>query len=147
MTISTAPAPLSFAGDDSTVGFTITWKYFAKADVVATHRDSAGNETTWVLTTDYTLTAAGVSTGGTLTATTAPATGETLVLTPEPGNTQAKALPRGGTFPSPTVEPSPSAPKSFTLMMSENRAANVRAVSVPVASTVLPLWSVAVAPT
>jgi len=104
MSISTEPTPLSFNGDDSTVAFAITWKYFVKGDVVATLRDSAGAETVWVLDTDYTLTAAGVDAGGTLTATTAPATGETLVLTLEPSNVQASSFPIGGPFPSSTVE-------------------------------------------
>lgn len=104
MTISTEPAVLSYSGDDATVAFSITWKYFATTDVVATLRSSAGAETTWVLNTDYTLSAAGVDTGGTLTATTAPASGTTLVITLDPPNTQTSSLPRGGAFPSSTVE-------------------------------------------
>lgn len=104
MTVSTAPAPLSYAGDGTTTGFAITWKYFAKAHVVVTLRSSTGTETTWVLDTDYTLTPAGVSTGGTLTATTAPAASETLVIELEPPNTQDTDLPIGGPFPSTSVE-------------------------------------------
>jgi len=104
MTIATEPAPLSYNGDDSTVTFAITWQYFAKADVVVTHRGTTGTETTWVLDTDYTLTAAKVSTGGTLTATTAPATNETLVIELEPANTQDSSIPLGGPFPSTVVE-------------------------------------------
>ena len=104
MTISTASSPLSFNGDDTTTAFAITWKYFAKSDVVATLRSSTGTETVWALTTNYTLTDAGVDAGGTLTAVTAPATGETLVITLEPPNTQTASLPLGGPFPSPSVE-------------------------------------------
>lgn len=54
--------------------------------------------------TDYTLTAAGIDSGGTATSTTAHATGETVVITLEPPNTQDKSLPIGGPFPSRTVE-------------------------------------------
>src|SRR3990167_8182131 len=104
MTITTEPAPLSYSGNDSTTNFAITWMYFAKADVVATLRSSTGTETTWVLNTHYTLTDAGVDTGGTLTATTPPATNETLVISLDPSNTQDASLPRGGAFPSSTVE-------------------------------------------
>lgn len=104
MSIITEPAPLSFPGDDSTVDSPINWKYFKKSDVVATLRDSSGTETVWVLDTDYTLTDAGVDAGGTLTATTAHATGETLVVTLEPDNVQASSLPIGGLFPSVVVE-------------------------------------------
>lgn len=106
MTISTEPAPLPYSGNGSTTAFAITWKYFAKSHVVATLRSSAGVETLWVLDTDYTLTAAGVEAGGTLTATTAPATGETLVISLDPPNTQTSSLPLGGAFPSTTVEAS-----------------------------------------
>src|SRR5688500_15389028 len=98
MTVSTAPTPLSYSGDDSTTAFPITWKYNAKSHVVATLRSSAGTETTWVLTTNYTLTDPGAS--GTLTAVVAPATGETLVITLEPPNTQSSSFPLGGDFPS-----------------------------------------------
>jgi len=109
MTISTEAAPLSYNGDGSTISFAITWKYFAKADVVVTHRDTAGAETTWVLGTQYTLSDAGVSTGGTLTVVIAPtdytpATGEKLVIELEPANTQDSSIPLGGPFPSTVVE-------------------------------------------
>jgi len=104
MTISTAPAPLSFDGDDNTDDFAITWKYFAKADVVATLRGTGDSETTQVLDTDFTLTAAGDDSGGTLHMNTPPATGETLVVTLEPASVQETSLPLGGALPSADVE-------------------------------------------
>src|SRR3989304_4547580 len=104
MTISTEPTPLSYDGDDSTIAFPVTFKYFVKSHVIATLRSAAGTETVWVLNTDYTLTAADVDAGGTLTATTAPATNQTLVITLEPPNTQSESLPLGGSFPSSSVE-------------------------------------------
>ena len=104
MTITTEPVPLSYSGDDSTTDFAITFKYFAKSHVVVTLRDANDAETTWVLGTNYTLTDADVDTGGTLTATTAPATGETLVISLDPPNTQDSSFPVGGSFPSSTVE-------------------------------------------
>jgi len=102
MTNTTEATPLSYAGEDSTDDFAITWKYFAKAHIVATLRDSAAAETVQVLDTDYTLTAAGDT--GTLTMTTPPATDETLVITLEPPNTQLSDIPVGGNFPASTVE-------------------------------------------
>jgi hypothetical protein len=103
MTISTEPVPLSYDGDDVTVAFPVTWNYFAKSHVVATLRSSAGAETLWVLDTDYTLTDADQG-SGTLTATTAPATGETLIIDIDPPNTQEKSLPIGGAVPTPQIE-------------------------------------------
>lgn len=105
MSITSEPTVVfSYSGDDSTTDFAITTKYFSTADITVTLRDANDDETTWVLNTDYTLTAAGVSTGGTLTATSAPGTGETLVIEIDPANTQDSSLPRGGAFPSSTVE-------------------------------------------
>ncbi len=109
MTVSTEPAALSYSGDGATATFAITWKYFAKAHVVVTLRDSAGSEATWVLGTQYTLTDEGISTGGTLTVVTAPvdytpAANETLLIELIPPNTQDSSLPLGGPFPSSTVE-------------------------------------------
>lgn len=102
MTIATAPVPLKYNGDGTTTAFPVTWPYFAKSHVRATLRSAAGVETLWVEGTNYTLTAPGAS--GTLTATVAPATGETLLIDPNIPNTQDAALPLGGAFPSDTVE-------------------------------------------
>lgn len=104
MTIATAPSRLSYNGDDSTTDFPITWKYIQKSHVVATLRGTDDSETVWVLNTDFTLTDANVDAGGTLTATTPPATGETLIIDLSVPYTQDFALPLGGPFPSVTVE-------------------------------------------
>jgi hypothetical protein len=102
MTVSTAPTPLSYSTDGSPASYPITWKYNAKSHVVATLRSSAGVETVWALTTNYTLTDPGDT--GTLTPVVLPATGQTLVITLEPPNTQSSDIPLGGDFPSTTVE-------------------------------------------
>lgn len=102
MTVATAPTPLSYSTDGSPPSYPITWKYNAKSHVVVTLRSSAGVETVWVLTTNYTLTDPGDT--GTLTPVIIPATGQTLVITLEPPNTQSSDIPLGGDFPSVTVE-------------------------------------------
>jgi len=102
MTISTAAVPLSYAGNDSTTDFAVTWIYIAKSHVVVTLRDAAGVETLQILDTDYTLTDPGDT--GTVGMTNAPATGETLVITSEPPNTQETDIPLGGSFPARSVE-------------------------------------------
>ena len=104
MTVSTEPVPVSYNGDDATVDFSIPWKYFSKSDVRVTHRSAAGVETTWVLSTDFTLTAAGDDAGGTLTATTAPASGAKITIDLDTPNTQTASFPKGGDFPSTTAE-------------------------------------------
>ncbi len=109
MTISTSPSPISYNGDDSTASFSITWKYFAKSHVVVTLRESDGDEVTWVLGTQYTLSDAQIESGGTLTVSVSPtdftpATGETLLIELVVPNTQDSSLPLGGPFPSSVVE-------------------------------------------
>lgn len=84
MTVSSTISKVSYSGDDSTVSFPIPFNFTANADIVAVLADADGNETTWTITTDYTLTGAGGTSGGTLTAFAAPATGETLVIYRDP---------------------------------------------------------------
>lgn len=104
MTIATEPVPISYDGDAVTVAFPVSFKYFAKADVKVTYRSIADVETLWVLDTDYSLTAAGVSSGGTLTAVVAPVVGASITIEIDPANTQTESMPLGGKFPSLSVE-------------------------------------------
>lgn len=71
---SETTSSVTYNGNDSTVNFTITFPFISNTDIVAIHTNSGGTQTTWVLNSDYTIS------GSTLTATTAPATGETLLI-------------------------------------------------------------------
>lgn len=104
MTTTAGTGKTTYAGDDSTTAFPTGFKFIVNSHVKAILRDTLGVETTWVEATDYTLAGAGVAAGGTLTATTAPATGETLTLLLDVPFTQEKAFPLGGSFPSTQVE-------------------------------------------
>ena len=104
MTITTPPTPLSYPGDGNQTQFPISWKYFDKTHVTALLRDATNGETIWSLGSDFLLTTAGLDSGGTLTATIAPASGETLVIDIDVPQTQVSPLPLGGDFPSTTVE-------------------------------------------
>ena len=78
MTIGSTTTKVTYNGDGSTVAFTVTFAYSAASEVEVIHRDSSGTETTWTNGSEYTLTAAGSS--GTVTATSAPASGEKLII-------------------------------------------------------------------
>jgi uncharacterized lipoprotein YajG len=80
MTISTTIIKNSYSGDDSTTVFAYAFKIATTADIEVIIRSSAGVETTKTLTTHYSVSGAGVATGGNVTMVTAPATGETLFL-------------------------------------------------------------------
>ena len=104
MTVSSAQNKVSYAGDGSTTVFSVPFLFQANADITAILRDGQGAETTWVEGTDYTLTGAGNPSGGTLTATTAPATGEKLTIKRVVPLTQGTDYPEGGQFPAQSHE-------------------------------------------
>lgn len=102
MTVESAASKFTYNGDGIVTAFT-TPQFTVNTDITAVLRDALGVETTWIESTDYTLTGAG-DPNGTLTATTAPATGETLVVFRDPPIVQGSDYPVGGPFPSTTVE-------------------------------------------
>jgi len=81
MTISTTIIKNSYSGDASTTVFAYAFKIVTTADIEVIIRSSAGVETTKTLTTHYSVSGAGVATGGNVTMVTAPASGETLLIT------------------------------------------------------------------
>ena len=108
MTLSSEVNELSYNGDNSRVSFPITFVFWVDDDILVTHRDTAGTETTWTKGTQYTLSGGGGATG-TLTVETSPtdytpASGETLTITSNVGDKQETSLPLGGSLPSTSIE-------------------------------------------
>ena len=104
MTLSADTVKVQYDGDGSTTAFAITFVYWDDADIRAVLRvDATGVETVWVLNTDFTLSGGSGSTG-TLTATTAPASGETLTIKSNRAYTQPTDLARGGPLPASALE-------------------------------------------
>ena len=99
MTVSSPTNRISYAGDGATVAFSVPFLFLKNADIAAILKDTNGVETTWVETTDYTLSGAGDPSGGTLTANTAPASGEKLLIKRVVPLTQLTDYPEGGEFP------------------------------------------------
>ena len=104
MTVTSTTSRKQYSGNDSTTDFPTTFRFTANNHLTVILTDGDSVETTQVEGTDYTLTGAGVASGGTVTMTTAPATGETLTIKRDPQRTQESSLPLGGPFPSSTVE-------------------------------------------
>jgi hypothetical protein len=103
MTISSTTARKAYAGDGSTA-FATEFKFYDNAHLRAVLRDADGLEELWAEGSDYTLSGAGDEAGGTLTASVAPVSGETLVLSLAVPQTQTTDLPVGGAFPADAVE-------------------------------------------
>lgn len=104
MTVSTDSNKIQFNGDDSTVNFPFAFPILEDTDLVVIHRDASDVPTTWVLNTDFTVSAGPWPSGGTVTATTAPATGETLTIKRVMTLTQLLDYITGGKFPSDSHE-------------------------------------------
>jgi len=104
MTISTTTIKNSYSGDDSTTVFAYTFKIATTADIQVIIRSSAGAETVKTLTTHYSVSGAGVATGGNVTMVTAPASGETLVIRRATTQTQAVDLVENDPFTADSVE-------------------------------------------
>ena len=104
MTISTTIIKNSYSGDGSTTVFAYAFKIATTADIEVIIRSSAGVETTKTLTTHYSVSGAGVATGGNVTMETAPASGETLVIRRATTRTQAVDLVENDPFTADSVE-------------------------------------------
>jgi len=102
MTIPATTPKVLYSGDDVTDEFPITFIYWDASDIRAVV-NIGGVETVWVLNTDYTLSGGNGATG-TLTATTPPATGTTLMIRSSRAAAQEVALPLGGPLPSTDIE-------------------------------------------
>ncbi|MFQ5618779.1 MAG: hypothetical protein ACE5FR_07380 [Rhodospirillales bacterium] len=109
MTVSSTQSRKDYAGDGATTQFTVPYFFIENADIVATLRSTGGTETTWTEGTEYTLTGAGVPSGGTLTAVSTgtdftPQSGETLVIKRKEQFTQPSDFAVAGALPSETIE-------------------------------------------
>lgn len=103
MTISNTPRKAGpYAGNGSATTFAFSFKVFSAADVLVVRAVTAtGAETTLALTTDYTVSLNAdqdTSPGGTITTTTAPATGQTITLSSDMDYTQPVELTNNGGF-------------------------------------------------
>ncbi len=88
MTISSTVSRVSYSGNSATVAFSFPYYFLANADLIVNLLDASGNPTLQVLSTDYTVSGAGVAGGGTVTMVVAPPTGTTLVIYRDPAQTQ-----------------------------------------------------------
>jgi len=91
MTISSTTVKNSYSGDGATTTFTYTFKIFQDSDIQVIIRAANGTETTKTITTHYTVTGAGVSSGGTVVFTSGniPTSTQTVVLRRNIPQTQA----------------------------------------------------------
>lgn len=122
MTVSTAYAPLTYAGNAVTTAFSVTWPFFT-GSLVVTSISSTGVETVKTLTTHYTVSGGTGTTGlpatGTVTMLTAPASGTTLRIERLTPKTQGSTWGENDAFPQAVIE---AALDRLTLIAQESAA-------------------------
>lgn len=104
MTISTTANRASYVGNGVTTVFPFAAPFVANTDLVVTETIGAGTPTVLALNTDYTVTGAGSSSGGTVTRLVATANGTVLLIVRAVPFTQSSTWPNGTAFDGPTVE-------------------------------------------
>ena len=102
MSIADLTYRVKFDGDGSTKAFSFAFKAFEEDELEVVLVSSAGVETTQTLDTDFTV-ALNTGEGGTVTMTTAPASGEELVIFSSIAQAQPDSL-DGGPMPEDTIE-------------------------------------------
>lgn len=111
MTVDVTTARVSYAGDGITTAFSIPFYFLANAHIAVWHRasydeqtENPPNPTLKLAGTDYTVTGAGNTAGGTLTLATALLTGERLTVIRDVPLTQELDLPSSGVYDPESVE-------------------------------------------
>lgn len=123
MTVSANNSRLSYNGNGATVAFAAPY-FLANTDL----KVYVGGVLK-TLTTDYSVSGAGVSSGGTVTFVTAPPTGTgNVVILRDPDQLQATQLPSNDPFPSKAVE---TAMDKLTMLIQRTRDLLSRAITVP----------------
>lgn len=104
MTIASSTARIIYTGNGSTVAFSVPFYFAANADLIVILQPPAGAQVTQILGTNYNLTGATVSTGGTCTFTTAPTSGYLVTIYRDPAVTQLTSYNNNDPFPAKSHE-------------------------------------------
>ena len=133
MTVSSTTSKVSFSGNGSTTAFAVSFYFLAATDLKVTLRKSDGTEVVKTYSSDYTVTGAGVTSGGTVTMGTAPASGETLVIQRNVPLTQLVDYQPNDPFPANTHE---QALDKLTMEMQQLNEAVARSIKVSTTNTI-----------
>lgn len=104
MTVTSTNQKVQFNGDGSTTVFAYNFKIFASSDLSVILRSAAGTETVQQLTTNYTVSGVGETSGGNVTMGTAPPSGTTLTILRVQPNLQGLDLVPNDPFPAGSME-------------------------------------------
>ncbi len=104
LTVSTSESVIQYDGNGATVAFPVPFRFLASDDLVVIKTTTDGVEETLVLGTDYSVSGGGDLSGGTVTASSAPAFGEVLTISREMDAVQETDLRNQGKYLAQTHE-------------------------------------------
>jgi hypothetical protein len=104
MTVQSTGSRVNYNGDGSTVAFTIPFYFLNNTDIVVLSVSPSGQSTKLFYNVDYTVSGAGVETGGMITATTAPVSSSQIIIYRDPDATQLVDYQDNDPFPAETHE-------------------------------------------
>lgn len=128
MTVTSTTSRVSYTGNGSTTIFSVPFYFLANSHLAVTVVDTYGGITTLVLNTDYTVSGAGNTSGGSITCTTAPAFGTTVLITRNVPATQETDYQSNDPFPAATHE---AALDKLTMLVQQQSNTNARALAFP----------------
>lgn len=130
ITNTTLSSP-TYNGNGSTVAFATSFQFIANDDLQVIVTAADGTETTKALITDYTVTGAGVSGGGTVTFLVAPITGEKVNIKSNVTIDQQTDYTEGGSFSASTHE---NALDKLTKICQQIKETSDRCLKVPISN-------------
>jgi hypothetical protein len=133
MTVSSSTSRVSYAGNGVTTVFAVPFYFLSNSQLSVSLWSSAGVESVQTLGTDYSVSGAGVLTGGTLTMTIPPASGTNLIITRAVPLTQETDLQPNDRLPAETLEQSID---KLTMITQQNAENANRAIRSPLADPV-----------
>lgn len=104
MTIASQTSRISYTGDGVTTAFATPFYFQANSDIVVNLQDTLGNVVLQVLGTNYNMTGATLTAGGTCTFVTAPASGYLISIYRDPPATQTTSYNNNDPFPAKSHE-------------------------------------------
>lgn len=104
MAVSSSTNSATYTGNNSTTVFAVPFKFMAATDLVVSLTPSGGTLTVKTLTTDYTVSGAGVDGGGSVTFVVAPPSGAAVYIYRATPLTQPVVLAAQGPFPPKAIE-------------------------------------------
>lgn len=133
MTVESEIKKSEYSGDGATVAFTVSFYFLEDAHLEVILVDASGVETIQTITTHYTVSGAGETSGGTVTMVTAPSASETLIIKRNIAILQSSDYVENDPFPADTHE---RALDKLTMIVQQQDEVLDRTLTAPISSSI-----------